>query len=270
MSKKNDNPKNGVPNEKTKIVNQKTGIKGKDDTNNLENLKNDRYQELNQIIEKLEQVKEDLKEELEYTKEFNKFKQCFLMFKDYFNTNAEEVKNNTEELKNLKEQLSETKELINDSLKQQLEETNENFKKSIDLRQSKGELRREIEKWQNFAVDFFDNLERMSLLSKDDKYKEAVEKVIEDFNRSVNNLGLERIIPSKGDDLKEELHEANEKESADVEPGKVIECKKWGYKINGKLYKDQRAKVFVAKQIAETFKGDTLGNTTEQGTDNQK
>ena len=166
---------------------------------------------------------------------------------DYKLTN--EFQTNTEEAKRLNKQLSETQELINESLKMQLEEINVQSKELMQQRQDNGILQGEIKKWQEFAVNFFDNLERILEL-QDDTSNQIVEKVIKDFDKYVNPLGLERVAPSSGDDLNEELHQADEeKESSDVEPGKVLECKKWGYKINGKLYQDKRAEVSVAKAL---------------------
>lgn len=153
----------------------------------------------------------------------------------------------TQQIEDLNKQLSETQELINESLKMQIEERNVQSKELMQQRQDNGILQGEIRKWQEFAVNFFDNLERILEL-QDNTSNQIIEKVIKDFDKYVNPLGLERVTPSSGDDLNEELHQADEEEeSSNVEPGKVLECKKWGYKINGKLYQDKRAEVSVAK-----------------------
>lgn len=147
----------------------------------------------------------------------------------------------------LSTELSNTQSLVNESLTAQLEEVKTLLKESMTLRQNEGNLQREIEKWQRFAVEFFDNLERMLDYQKDNGSKQIIEKVIRDLDKLVDPLKLERITPLQGDNLNEELHQANEEEkSSNIEPGKILKCKKWGYKINGKLYQDKRAEVILA------------------------
>jgi molecular chaperone GrpE (heat shock protein) len=201
-----------------------------------------------QIIDSIKNLGEQHKTEIEALKtsqEEIKKEIKKIVRQDYKLTT--EFQTNTESAQELNKQLCETQKLINDSLKTQLEQIKIQQEELIQQRQENGILQGDIKKWQEFAVTFFENLERILELQKETS-EQIVEKIIKDFDRFMNPFGLERVAPSSGDDLNEELHQANEeKESSDIEPGKVLECKKWGYKINGKLYQDKRAEVILAK-----------------------
>ncbi|MFK0731147.1 MAG: nucleotide exchange factor GrpE [Gloeotrichia echinulata GP01] len=160
----------------------------------------------------------------------------------------EVIEQNTSAAQELNQRLIETQELIKNSLDKQLNEMKELFEKSMKLRLQNNDLQEEIKEWQKISVELFESLERM-LEIPDDASKKIIKKVIKDFDRlNYRDRGLKRIDPSSGDDFNEKLHKfIGEEKSSDIEPGKVLECKKWGYEINGNLYKDKHAEVILAK-----------------------
>lgn len=91
-----------------------------------------------------------------------------------------EFQTNTVAAEELNQQLSETQKIINESLKLQLEQIKIQDKELIQQRQENGILQADIKKWQEFAVTFFENLERILELQQD-KSEEIVEKINQRF-----------------------------------------------------------------------------------------
>ncbi len=118
----------------------------------------------------------------------------------------------------------------------------------IEQRQKNGELQRKNQAWEQAAIDFFKTLERAIDCEKDEN-KRSIEKILSEFERTVINLGLERIIPQHNESLNEKFHEAVEEEESDVLPGNVLRCAGWGYRIGDNVI--QKAKVVVAKAPAD-------------------
>ena len=64
----------------------------------------------------------------------------------------------------------------------------------IEQRQKNGELQRKVQNWEQAAVDFFSLLER-AIDCEPNENQQLIEKILSEFERTVINLGLERIIP---------------------------------------------------------------------------
>ena len=149
----------------------------------------------------------------------------------------------------LKESLQKNKDLIGETLKIQENDL-------INERLNSSNLQKKLEDWQDFAIDFFQSMERIheQLASSDKENKldpeQLMLKILKDFEKLVSvRFGLERICPLKGEDVDKNFHAAKtEEESKDVGLGKILACQKWGYKLNGKLYKGNRAEVTIATQ----------------------
>lgn len=168
---------------------------------------------------------------------------------------------NTSAAKELEKSISETKELMKNICNLQLQEVNQQFKELMEKRQENKNLEKKIESWQDSAVEFFQFIERtLGLISESDTQKDSTnkesidpklviyKKILKDFERRVNPLGLHIICPQSSEDVNESLHKVvAEKELEEVQEGQIIECQKWGYAINGKLYDNMRAEVIVAK-----------------------
>lgn len=156
-------------------------------------------------------------------------------------------------IKELEENLSSTRGFMEETFSSQLEEMKTQLKELMQQRQEIGNLHRKLESWQDIAIEFFQSMERMLELDDNDQSsKQVIFKMVKDFEKFVNSLGLERISPSPGEDLDDQFHEFDqETESENVEVGKILKCKEWGYKINGEVYKRRRAKVILAKAPKE-------------------
>ncbi|MBD2434367.1 MULTISPECIES: nucleotide exchange factor GrpE [Fischerella] len=240
---------NQVPGDNINVVLESLNIINKNiiELYNLLNKKVNSYQKDEDVKREVEEFKKSIQEEI--LKELNK------SIKNGHYQNNIIVQENTSSAKELKESLLETRGFMEETLNSQIQEMKIQLKEIMDQRQELGNLRRKIEGWQDFAVDFLKYMERtLELLpnsnSENEQYsQQLISKVLKDFEKHVYlNFGLERISPSPGDDLDENLHQAvEEKESTEVQPGKILDCKEWGYRINGELYQDKRAKVILAK-----------------------
>jgi len=127
---------------------------------------------------------------------------------------------------------------LHDKVKQYLD------KILIEQRQKDGELQRKIQAWEQASIDFFGLLER-AIDCENNENRRLIEKILSEFERTVFNLGLERIIPQHDESLNEKFHEAVEEEKSDVLPGNILRCIGWGYRIGDNVF--QKAKVVVAK-----------------------
>ena len=127
---------------------------------------------------------------------------------------------------------------LHDKVKQYLD------KILIEQRQKDGELQRKILAWEQAAIDFFGLLER-AIDCENHENRRSIEKILSEFERTVFNLGLERIIPQYDESLNEKFHEAVEEEESDLVLGNILRCIEWGYRIGENVF--QKAKVVVAK-----------------------
>lgn len=114
----------------------------------------------------------------------------------------------------------------------------------IEQRQKNGELKRKIQDWEQAAIDFFQLLERAIEYDRSEN-KQSIEKILSEFERTVINLGLERINPQQNESLNEKFHEAVTEEESNYPPGNILKCTSWGYRIGDNVIK--KAKVVVAK-----------------------
>jgi len=203
-------------------------------------------QKAEDVNRKFEEFKEDIKKKI--TEELKQ------SIRSGHHQNNIIVETNTSSVKELNENLLKTRGFMEEILNCQLQEMKIQLKDLMDQRQDLGSLRREIESWQDFAVEFFQYMERTLEIvpnsdgESDQSAKQITSKLVKDFEKFVNRFGLERIFPSPGDDLDENFHKAvDERVSTDVQPGKILGCKTWGYRINGKLYKNKRSEVIVVQ-----------------------
>ncbi len=127
---------------------------------------------------------------------------------------------------------------LHDKVKQYLD------KILIEQRQKEGEFQRKIQAWEQSAIDFFGLLER-AIDCENDENRQLIEKILSEFERTVFNLGLERIIPQYDESLNEKFHEAVEEEESDIVLGNILRCTECGYRIGENVF--QKAKVVVAK-----------------------
>ncbi|HLO84788.1 MAG TPA: nucleotide exchange factor GrpE [Nostocaceae cyanobacterium] len=195
------------------------------------------------IKEAIGDVKQEIKEEFEVLKELrdNLQKNLRQSVKE-----ASVIEQNTEAAKTLKHSIDDTKKLIDELLIQQLQEMKQQLQEIRAGRQEQGNLRREIESWQNSAIDFLSVLETtITLPGLHPEYQKAVEKLTTTFSKTVEKQGIQIIRPNSNDEFDYIQHIAQEEESQTVTPGNIIRCEAWGYKINGKVV--QAAKVIVAK-----------------------
>jgi molecular chaperone GrpE (heat shock protein) len=114
----------------------------------------------------------------------------------------------------------------------------------IEQRQKDGELQRKIQDWEKAAIDFFVLLERAIDCESNDN-RRSIEKILAEFEHTIINLGLERIVPQQDELLNERFHEAVEEEESAIAPGNILRCTNWGYRIGDNVI--QKAKVIVAK-----------------------
>lgn len=159
--------------------------------------------------------------------------------------NTTAVQDNISQIRDFQKTLLEFRKSID-------EEINIQGKELMEKRQEIENLKKEIKRWQDSAIDFFGYIERTLALANEGSdttneiYIKITDKFLKDFERRVNNLGLERICPLYGDDFNDEFYEAlTQEESTEVPTEKILRCTDWGYKINGECSK--RAKVVIAK-----------------------
>jgi molecular chaperone GrpE (heat shock protein) len=120
----------------------------------------------------------------------------------------------------------------------------------IKQRQENGNLQRKIELWQSSAIAFFQILERAIDYEKKDKHKRLLERLTLEFESSLMNLGLERIIPQLNEPVNEMFHEViAEIESTEATPGNILNCSSWGYRIGDSVL--GRSQVILARSVKE-------------------
>jgi molecular chaperone GrpE (heat shock protein) len=153
----------------------------------------------------------------------------------YKNTSA--IQENTAAIEELNYNLEQTGKDIK-QLKYSLDEV------LIYQRQENGNLKREIEGWEQAAVDYFRLLER-AINCEADRNQSFLQKILDEFANITVVRGLERVIPRENQHLNEKLHEAVEiEESYEISPGNIIKCKYWGYRVGSHVI--EKAKVVIA------------------------
>lgn len=153
----------------------------------------------------------------------------------YLNTST--IQENSEKVESLNNNLQYTqREFV--EWKKYLEEI------SMKQRQEKGELIREIKRWQETAIEFFQLLER-ALYFENDENKRLIEKILSEYARILSLRGLDRIIPQSGEPLSEKHHKAIAEEVSDIESGNITRCERWGYKIGSEVL--EKAEVLISK-----------------------
>ncbi|MBW4594294.1 MAG: nucleotide exchange factor GrpE [Brasilonema angustatum HA4187-MV1] len=176
-------------------------------------------------------IEKYIKESLdEYVSEQRKIQRA-----SYTNTNA--ILDNTATIKNLDEKLEQTMAEL-DELKKSVENM------LMEQRQKNGELQRKINNWEQSAIEFLRLLERAVDYEKDEN-RVIINRILDCYNESFLNLGIERIIPQQKESLLERFHEAIDEEESDIVPGNIVRCISWGYRIGEKVL--EKAKVIVAK-----------------------
>ena len=130
----------------------------------------------------------------------------------------------------------------------------------MDQRQETSGLRQQVELWRNGLVDFYRLFER-TLDSENDlqpDYRRAVKKTLDDFSRIIRPLGLDPICPEVGDEFNDRIHQAiGAEENRDVEPGAVLRCTKWGFRMGSTVL--EPASVVLARQ-PNAERDSSLGN----------
>ncbi len=115
-------------------------------------------------------------------------------------------------------------------------------------RQEKSRLNAQIKSWHEGAILFIEAMER-ALRSEglDPTYRDALKKSVKDYSRIADARGLNVIQPEPNDLFDEAIHQGiGEVESADIEPGHIVECAQWGYSAGDTVLK--RAQVIVARK----------------------
>lgn len=115
-------------------------------------------------------------------------------------------------------------------------------------RQEKSRLNAQITSWHEGAILFIEAIER-ALRSEglDTTYRNALQKSLRDYSKIADARGLNVIQPEPNDLFDEAIHQGTgEVESADIEPGHIVECVQWGYRSGGSVI--QRAQVIVARK----------------------
>jgi molecular chaperone GrpE (heat shock protein) len=134
----------------------------------------------------------------------------------------------------------------------------------INERLEKSKLNAQLKSWHEGAISFFEAIER-ALRSEelDPIYREALKKSLKDFSRLASARGLDVIKPESTDLFDDAIHQGTgEVESADVEPGHIVECIQWGYRAGDTVM--QRAQVIIAAKRKEEPK-ETVEMTNSEG-----
>lgn len=126
--------------------------------------------------------------------------------------------------------------------------------KDLELQEARREFARvesEVQAWQQTTIDYFDYLQRaLECYDEDDVRKPVVAKAAEVLDKLIQPRELVRIAPSPGDPFVDEVHQAEkEEESGAVEPGCILRCEQWGYRVGSDVA--QSARVVLSKAPAE-------------------
>lgn len=162
---------------------------------------------------------------------------------------SREYYRNTAAIEENSEQVKKLHNDIEQEIKGLVESNNSIAKQLIELRQEKGNLNNELDKWNQSSIYFFQLLERSLENEKSLDIQEFINKAIREFELIVNKCGFSRIVPTTNSKFDDDEHEfKDEEQSSDVENGSIIRCDRWGYRSGVKVL--QRAQVIVAKKTA--------------------
>ncbi|HHN78840.1 MAG TPA: nucleotide exchange factor GrpE [Phycisphaerales bacterium] len=104
------------------------------------------------------------------------------------------------------------------------------------------------------VLDFFDMaLQQDPTTATVEQVIGGVEMIKAEFLRVLSTHGVEVVMPSPGDEFEPRKHEAVEKrESADIEPGHIVEARSPGYVMSDRVIRP--AKVVVAEAAGDGIK----------------
>ncbi|MEH1832728.1 MAG: nucleotide exchange factor GrpE [Nostoc sp.] len=155
-------------------------------------------------------------------------------------TNTAAIEENSEQVKKLHNDIAQ-------EIKGLVDSNNSIAKELMELRQEKGNFKRDLENWNKSAIEFFEILERGLENKENNERQNVIEKNLQEFERIVKKHGLSRIAPSPHEKNDESEHEFKDyEESSDVEPGSILRCDRWGYRSGTTVLK--RAEVILAKK----------------------
>ncbi|MCB1189877.1 MAG: nucleotide exchange factor GrpE [Leptospiraceae bacterium] len=166
-----------------------------------------------------------------------------LVRKEHYKT-----KTSYEELKNGLKKEVEVMVGVGDSLKESMSFYKGLENEVFNLRQTNIKLNKNLENWNRVSIEFIESVYRpLSYTEIDENYKLALNKVIKDFRGYVSAVGLDIIYPEVGSPFNDLIHEILEtKETSELEPNSIVECKEPGYKTGENVLK--RAKVIISKK----------------------
>ena len=138
------------------------------------------------------------------------------------------------------EQNSERFEKLHNSLEQEIRNLVESNKSTSEdlmkLRQEKGNFQRNLDNWNESAIEFFQTLERGLETEENQERYDVIKKNVEEFELIVNKRGLYRIIPVINSKFDETQHESKGEEiSSEVENGAILKYQKWGYRLGSEV-----------------------------------
>lgn len=109
---------------------------------------------------------------------------------------------------------------------------------------------RQLKQWQMCVFQVFQQLERtLELKELPLDYLKAVDKIVNDLDRTFAQLGFTLVRPNKGDIFMHDLHHiVGEGQATDVPPGVVLSCTSWGFRGT---FESWPAKVMLAKLPSE-------------------
>lgn len=117
-------------------------------------------------------------------------------------------------------------------------------------RQELSRQRKQLKLWQTGLVEFYQLFERTLELKEElqPEYRRAIEKTLDDFSRLIRPLGLDPIVPRKGDEFNDRIHHAlGAEESSSEKPGSILKCTKWGFRMGSTVL--EPATVILASEI---------------------
>lgn len=121
------------------------------------------------------------------------------------------------------------------------------------LRQDTAATAAKLDGWADAAVLFLEASEaqHQRATELDENYVRGVQGQTRTFEKIFDRVGFSVVRPTSGDDFDELLHAAAEEHETDeLPPGKVAECRAWGYKIGNHVLR--RAEVVIARPAPVT------------------
>jgi molecular chaperone GrpE (heat shock protein) len=159
-------------------------------------------------------------------------------------TNTAAIEENSEQVKKLHND-------IEQEIRGLVESNNSIAKELMELRQEKGNFKRDLENWNESAIEFFQILERGLENEENNERRNVMEKNLQEFEMIVKKLGFSRIVPSTNGKFDSREYECKAEEpSSGAEEGSILRCDRWGYRSGGEVL--QRARVILAKKPANS------------------